>query len=162
MKKKVLLIILIVLIVLSFLVTIILKQNNKPFYLEDSYYGINNVTEINVDELNELINNKKSFAVFVYQPMCITSCDFEKVLDEFLEEEKISIYKIAFSDIKDTEIGKSVKFYPSFIIYNNGNMIDFLESNKDEDVNYYTSKEGFKKWFTKYVKLKNDINEELN
>ena len=39
-------------------------------------------------------------------------------------------------------------------------MIDFLESNKDEDVNYYTSKEGFKKWFTKYVKLKNDINEE--
>ena len=79
---------------------------------------------------------------------------------EFLEEEKISIYKIAFSDIKDTEIGKSVKFYPSFIIYNNGNMIDFLESNKDEDVNYYTSKEGFKKWFTKYVKLKNDINEE--
>lgn len=157
MKKKVLLIIL---IVLSFLVTIILKQNNKPFYLEDSYYGINNVTEINVDELNELINNKKSFAVFVYQPMCINSCDFEKVLDEFLEEEKISIYKIAFSDIRDTEIGKSVKFYPSFIIYNNGNMIDFLESNKDEDVNYYTSKEGFKKWFTKYVKLKNDINEE--
>ena len=151
MKKKVLLIILIILIVLSFLVTIILKQNNKPFYLEDSYYGINNVTEINVDELNELINNKKSFAVFVYQPMCITSCDFEKVLDEFLEEEKISIYKIAFSDIRDTEIGKSVKFYPSFII---------LESNKDEDVNYYTSKEGFKKWFTKYVKLKNDINEE--
>ena len=58
MKKKVLLIILIVLIVLSLLVTIILKQNNQPFYLEDSYYGINNVTEINVDELNELINNK--------------------------------------------------------------------------------------------------------
>lgn len=161
MKKKII-IFLSVLFVLIFWIVIILftNKNEKLFYLENYYYGTNKMTEIEIDELNELIDNKESFAVFVYQPMCVTSSDFESVLSDFLEDNQISIYKIAFSNIKDTEIGKSIKYYPSFMVYNNGKMIDFLEANKDEDVNYYTSTDGFKNWFTKYVRLKDNASNE--
>lgn len=157
MKNKKLVIIssclIIVIVILIFLV--VNNTNTKEtFFLENKYYGFNSINEIKKDDLNKLMDDKESFAVFVYQPMCITSSDFEAVLNNFLEENQISVYKIAYSRIKDTDIGKSVKYYPSFIIYNKGEMVDFLEANKDEDVDYYISKDGFEKWFTKYVKLK--------
>ena len=140
-------------IVITAVVILIVNKNKKPFYLDSNYYGIDSIKEIRIDELNRLIDNKKSFAIFIYQPKCITSFDFESVLNEFIEEEKISIYKIAFSDIKDTKIGKSIKY----LVYNKGRMVDFLRANKNEDVKYYLSKKGFKSWFTKYVKLKDDV-----
>ncbi len=137
-------------------VLLFVNKKEKKFYLENHYYTSSDVKEIKMDDLSDLINKKESFAVFVYQPMCVTSSDFEKVLNDFLEDNQISIYKIAFSNIKDTEIGNSVKYYPSFMIFNRGKMVDFLEANKDEDVLYYTSKESFESWFTKYIKLKDN------
>lgn len=139
------------------IVIILIFNTNKkmePFYLEANYYKRNDMIEIEMDTLNKLIDHKKSFALFVYQSMCITSSDFEKVLSEFLEKNQISIYKIAFSDIKDTKIGKIVKYYPTFVIYKEGKMVDFLQADKEEDIKFYTSKEEFEHWFTKYVKLK--------
>ncbi len=156
MKKKVVICISILSALLITIISILLtKKVEKPFYMEDSYYGANNIIEIKIDKLNKLIDKKESFAVFIYQPMCITSSNFESVLSEFLKDKQISIYKIAFSNIKDTDLGKSIKYYPSFVIYNKGKMVDFLEADKDEDVRYYSSKDGFESWFTKYVKLKN-------
>lgn len=155
MKKKII-IISSILVVIAIIITAILFINHKEeqFYLDDEYYQSNQITEINVDELNELTNEKKSFAVFIYQPMCFASADFESILNTFIQNNQISIYKIAFSDIKNTDLGKTIKYYPSFIIYNKGKIVDFLEADKDKDVDYYTSEEGFKSWFTKYVKLK--------
>lgn len=151
MKKKIGISFVLFVTILGTILFLFTHKKEKPFYLEDTYYGTNAMIEIKMDELNELINNKKSFVVFIYQPMCITSSDFENVLSSFLEEKQISIYKIAYSNIKDTKIGKTIKYYPSFIIYHNGKIVDFLEANKEEDVEYYTSKEGFKSWFLKYV-----------
>ncbi len=156
MKKKVIICISIIFILIITIGIILLtNKREKPFYLEDKYYGTNNMTEIKMDDLNKLIDKKESFAIFIYQPMCVTSSNFESVLSDFLEDNQISIYKIAFSNVKNTDIGKVVKYYPSFIIYNKGKMIDFLEADKDEDVKYYSSKKEFANWFTKYVKLKN-------
>lgn len=129
-------------------------KNEETFYLENNYYGSSEVKEIEIDGLNALVGKKESFALFIYQPMCVTSSNFESILNEFLKDKGISIYKIAFSNIKNIELGKKIKYYPSFIIFNKGKIIDFLEADKDEDVDFYTSKEGFERWFTKYVKLK--------
>lgn len=154
MKKKVLILglsIVAIIIIGIFLFNIL----GKNFKLENKYYGKSEITEINIKTLNKLVDNKESFAVFVYQPMCIVSSDFENVLNEFISENSISIYKIAFFDLKDTKQGKNIKYYPSFIIYKKGKQIDFLDANKDEDTKYYSSVDGFKEWFTKYVKLEN-------
>lgn len=137
-------------------------NNNELFFLEDEYYSNynqeNTFLEIENKELNELIKDKKSFGVFIYQPMCISSNDFEQVLADFTNTYEINFYKIAFSNIKDTALGEKVKYYPSFAIFKEGKLVDYLESDKDEDIEYYKSSEGFKKWFTKYVELKSSTN----
>ena len=110
MKNKKWLIICCFLIIIIIILFRTLQNKNKTFFLEDKYYEINDIAEIKIDELNDLINRKESFAVFIYQPMCITSSDFENILYRFLEENNIGIYKIAFSEIKDTEIGNLIKW----------------------------------------------------
>ena len=153
MNKKKLLLVISVLILLSIIIFITFKVLNRNFYLDDKYYGNNEIYEIGIEEFNNLISNKESFGIFVYQPACTTSAEFEQVLYDFFKQNNMSIYKIKFSDIY--EHTDFLKFYPSFIIYKNGKMVDFLEADKDKDLKYYQSVNGFKEWFTKYVILKN-------
>lgn len=129
------------------------SKNKDPFLLEEKYYENSEFIELSNTELDDLTTNKESFAVFIYQPMCNTAEIFEKLLQEFMITEQISFYKIAFKDIKDLELGKCVKYYPSFVIYNNGEIVDYLDANSNEDINRYKNIEDFKNWFTKYVKL---------
>lgn len=155
MKKKCFIVLLgIIVLIAIILFRLPINKTESRFYLEGEYYGSNTMMETSVDELNNLINKRESFVVFVYQPMCSASLNFEEVLSDFFKDHPISIYKIAFSNIKDTSISKNIKYYPSFIIYNQGKVVDFLEADKDEDVEFYTSKKGFEKWFTNYVLLK--------
>ncbi len=162
MKKKVLFILLgVVLLIATSLVVIFSNKDNKniePFYLEDKYYESKEMTEIKNEELNDLIDKKESFIVFVYQTQCAASSKFEDVLLEFLEENQVRMYKVLFSNIKETKLGKKLKYYPSFLIYHKGELVDYLRSDKDEDVEYFKTKEGFKKWLTKYVILKDSSN----
>ena len=58
-------------------------KKNQIFALEEKYYGINLLEEINLEKLKELRESKESFGVFVYQPLCSNSDDFEIVLKEF-------------------------------------------------------------------------------
>ena len=154
-KKKIAIISVAVLVLLALTSLIIFKLSKTSFYLDDKYYGENKITEIGIDEFNNLIDNKESFVVFVYQPACSTSAEFEEVVTDFLEQNQISIYKIKFSEIYENV--NFLKFYPSFIIYKKGKMVDFLEADKDSDLKYYQSVDGFTEWFTKYVKLKENI-----
>ncbi len=161
--KKIILICIPILIFIASLLFIITNKKVEKFYLEEQYYGNNTTTEIEFDELKKLIDNKKSFGIFIYQPMCVTSSNFESVLKDFQKDYQISFYKIAFSKVKNTKELKFLNYYPSFIIYKEGKKIDFLESDKDEDVKYYESKDGFKNWFTTYVNLKeNDYKKQDN
>ena len=77
-----------------------------------------------------------------------------------MKKYKISFYKIPYSKIKNTELGKKIKYYPSFIIYQNGKIIDYLEADKNEDLKRYKNVDEFKQWFTKYIKIKNIISGE--
>ena len=154
MKKKVIIgfVALILLIVICLLIFI-----NKPvekFYLEDKYYGNNNLTEINVKTLNKLIDDKESFGLFIYEPSCITANEFNEVLSSFKKENNIEFYKFPFSQIKGTSLEKEIKYYPSFVIYKDGNIVDFLKADDDEDTNRYKNKDDFKNWFFSYVKSK--------
>ena len=128
----------------------------EPFYLNEEYYGTSNITEIAASELQELEEQQASFVVFVYQPMCTTSSNFETVLNEFIAEEQLSIYKISFSNSDNTSIREKIRFYPSAVIYHDGKVVDALDAGSDEDTPYFESVEGFKEWLTKYVLLKEE------
>jgi len=163
MKKRVLRIIIPIVIILILIVVIIernfiQKTSDFMFYLEEKYYGDSVFNEIESNDLNNLINDKESFAIFIHQPFCSTSYEFNKILTKFAEENKISFYKMSFDEMKKTVMYENIKYYPSFAIYNNGKLIDFLEADSDEDLNRYKDMEEFKNWFNGYIQMK-DITE---
>lgn len=163
MKKRVLKIIIPIVIILVLIVVIIernfiQKTSDFMFYLEEKYYGNSVFNEIDSNDLNNLINDKESFAIFIHQPFCSTSYEFNKILVKFAEENKISFYKMSFDEMKKTVMYENIKYYPSFAIYNNGKLIDFLEADSDEDLNRYKDMEEFKNWFNSYIQMK-DITE---
>lgn len=163
MKKRVLKITVPIVIILILIVVIIernfiQKTSDFMFYLEEKYYGNSVFNEIDSNDLNNLINNKESFAIFIHQPFCSTSYEFNKILVRFAEENKISFYKMSFDEMKKTVMYEKIKYYPSFAIYNNGKLIDFLEADSDEDLIRYKDIEEFKNWFKSYIQIK-DITE---
>ena len=138
----------------------IYKTGNFIFYLEEKYYGDNNFLEIKNEELNELIDNKESFAIFIHKPFCSVSYEFNKILIEFLEKHKITFYKIDFSDIKKSYISNEIKYYPSFAIFYEGKLVDYLKADKDEDIKKYKNIESFEDWIKKYVTINKRSNNE--
>lgn len=152
--KKVVLTISILAIFLSLTTILIRHLPVKAFYLEDKYYTEANIKEITYDELNELIEKEENFGLFIYQPLCLTSAELNKIITEYINTNQLTFYKIPFSDIKDKSLGKKIKYYPSFAIYKNGKLKTFLEANNDEHIEYYSTIKGFNSWFTTYVKLK--------
>ena len=151
------------LLLLIALITVVVKYKPETkFYLEDKYYDSSEFIEIDKSDLEKLIDDKESFALFIYQPACVTSANFEKNLTEFSKDNNLTIYKIAFSNIKDTSLSKYIKYYPSFAIFNKGNIISYLDANSDKDLKYYKSKKDFTDWFTNYVLLKDTDNSNEN
>ena len=130
------------------------KKEATTFYLEDKYYNTVSYITSNSEEVNELIENKSSFVLFVYQDLCVNSYNFEKVLNEFVNENQIGIVKIAYSDIKNTLLADTIKYYPSFVIFKEGKIVDYLDANSDEDTKYFKNIDDFSDWFKSYIKIK--------
>ena len=134
------------------------KKEATPFKLEQEYYGKEEFIELNKDELNNLIDKEKTFAVFLFQPFCEAAANFNEVLKEFMNKYKIGIYKMQFKDIKGTNLEKHVKYYPSLVIYEDGKLVDFLKADKDEDTKSFKNMDNFIEWFKKYVIMDSDEN----
>lgn len=134
------------------------KEKEEDFYLNDKFYGEANFIEIDADKLNDIIEDKTSFGLFVYQPMCTNSYAFNKVLIDFVNKNQITFYMIPFSEIKNTSLAEKVKYYPSFVIYRKGMVIDYLDAESDKDINTYKNIESFEDWFKSYVRIKESNN----
>lgn len=128
----------------------------KMFLLDDKYYKESSIVDLNVKSFDKLIDNKESFALFVYQPLCTTSYEFEEVLSQFSKKYNISFYKMPYSNLKETKLGNKIKYYPTILIFEEGGLIDYLNPDSDEHIKYYKTVEGFKEWFSSYVVLKEE------
>ena len=71
MNKK--LFIIPILLLITIIIVIIKSLPDNKFYLEDNYYGKSKIIEIDKDKLEDLIDDKESFALFIYQPACVNS-----------------------------------------------------------------------------------------
>lgn len=123
----------------------------RTFALDDNYYGREGLSEIDIDTMRQMIDEHKTFAVFIYQTSCSTSENFEKVLEEFSTRNQIAMEKTSFVEAKNSGLVGELKYYPSFAIYHNGELVDFLDADSDEDTEYYRTVEGFTKWWQQYV-----------
>lgn len=89
---------------------------------------------------------KPLFLLFVYQSSCSTSDDFEAVLEDFSKERSISILTTNFTALKQSHLVEGLKYYPSAVIYRDGQVVDFLDADSDADLPAYESIDGFTTW----------------
>lgn len=153
-KRRLLWLVPLIVIVIAGIIiyTLWLVQHNTPT-LDAEYYGNSGFTTIDSTELGEMIDAKRSFLVFVYQPDCRTSDDFEQVATEFSDTYHISMYKIAYSSLRNSFLLPELKYYPSLIVYHDGEAVNFLRADVDADLPAYKSVDDLKVWLEQYIKL---------
>ncbi len=141
----------ILLIILSIFMLTGCKQ--EKFYLEDKYYENNEIIDATHEQINELFDNKESFVALVYLPGCSSCVEFRKVIDQFREKNNIVFYNVSIAEEKQTELSNKIKYAPSAAIIKEGKIIDYLDTTKDEHIQYYETKEGFTSWIEQYIYL---------
>lgn len=152
MKRSTTLIILFVTLLICIGGFLIFHQH-QTFSLSPEFYGQSELRDISADELQELISEQKTFVLLAHQPNCQASAELSNIVRQFSEQNSVTIYRIAFSDLKNSALVDGLRFYPTFVIYHNGEVVDFLEADSAEDVSAYTSLGGFTEWFKGYVRL---------
>ncbi len=160
MKKRIIIILSIIFIIFSVIIIIerdlIFKTSNVLFYLDDKYYNKGVSIEISSLEFEEKIKNKESFALFIHQPVCSKSYEFNKIQSLYQQENNMVFNKILFEDMKNTNLYETIKYYPSFAIFKDGKLIDYLDAESNDDILKYKDYDEFSKWFNSYVRSSNE------
>jgi len=130
-----------------------LPEIKEPFKLDEKYYNSTEMKEVNAEELNKMIDNKETFAIFYYSPGCSSCAAFSVVLGDFQKEYKIGFLKIPTEEKKKTIINDYMTYAPSMVIFKEGKIVAFLDALSDDDMKYYETVDDFKTWFEKYIKL---------
>lgn len=126
------------------------------FRLDDEYYTSSNKGLSEVDEYSDiqnLIDEDKSFALYVYTPGCSTCAAFKIVLDSYLEEQNLMFYSISNLNLMEVEnpISKKIKYAPAIVLFDKGELITFLDTTNDAHTEYFKTKEKLGEWMNLYV-----------
>jgi len=157
MKKKyfILLSLLLISIIIVLVVLILNKKNNNLIILNETDYNNGTLITLNEETLKEKQDNKDNFIVYIHIPgLCTSEIPFDPLVNEFIEKNKITIYSLPYSILKNTNLNKEIKYSPSLAIIKEGELVSFLDANSDKDYEYYSSIEGLTNWIKSYVKLK--------
>ncbi len=126
-----------------------INQNDgiKRFYLTEKYY--NKGEFITTNDLNNVKN--ESYILFVYNNYCNLPIPCEDIFKEFMAKYQIDFLSMPFEKFKDTSFYENVQYAPSIIIVKEGQIVSFLDANKDDDLEKYQNVNEFEKWLNNYV-----------
>ena len=117
------------------------------------YRGEGGIGMITTDDLKTMAEEKKSFMLFVSQPECQAAEKLRGILQELIKEYPIQIFEVSFSELRESGLASEVRFYPSLVVYRQGQVADFLDANDSTDTEAYNSLAGLKDWLTNVVIL---------
>lgn len=127
-------------------------SNDEKVILSEEYYGeFIDFDKISAEEYEELINNKKSFVVLVDQDGCHTADRLKEYIRKWAPGARIKVLKTMFSEMRETSMHEKVKYYPSVVVIENGEIRAFLRADSDEDADEYNDYEAFKGWIEQYI-----------
>lgn len=121
--------------------------------LSAEYRGEGGIGMITTDDLKTMAEEKKSFMLFVSQPECQAAEKLRGILQELIKEYPIQIFEVSFSELRESGLASEVRFYPSLVVYRQGQVADFLDANDSADTEAYNSLAGLKDWLTNVVIL---------
>lgn len=153
--KKLCVILVVVLVVAAGVFGITYFLQHAPFSLEKEYYGTAELTEIDASEFQRLVDDHKSFALLIYNEACTSSAsaDFQRVILDYQNERPMKFYELKASEVEQTSLADTIKFFPSFAIFRKGELVDFLDAASDEDLAAYSTMDGFNHWLASYIRL---------
>ena len=130
----------------------ILNADHK-YRLDDEYYGERKELNIDKDEYEKLVSDKKSFIILVDKPGCITTPGMRYNLRDFPEDIQFQYYRIMWDDAKQTSIHDYVKFVPSVAIVYKGEVKIWLQADKDEDTKYFEDADALRDWVRENIEF---------
>ena len=110
------------------------------------------MVDISGEEYEKMVKDGQSFMVFVDQENCTTADKVEGFVHNYADEKDLRVYRIQFSEAKETSMHEKVKYYPSVVVVNRGNIAGFLRADSDEDARAYNDEGEFRGWVERYVK----------
>ena len=147
-KNKVIVLVgIFIIIVLSLFILVFFKnKNNKTdkFYLEDKYYGSSEFIEIDNNEFKKIQN--ESYVLYIYNNFCNLPIPCHEIFEQYMKEKNIAFLSMKYEYFKETKLHDKVRFAPSVIIVKDGKIVDYLDAEKDEDLDKYQNIDEFSKW----------------
>lgn len=126
--------------------------DDPKIVLSEEYYTDEpELRELTADEYKRLIEDKKSFVVFVDQPSCTTADRVRGFMRDYIGEKGIVAYRMMFEDAKKTSLHDYVRYYPSVVFIYNGMVRGYLRADSDEDAAMYNDYGAFLDWAGRYL-----------
>lgn len=122
------------------------------FFLDDEFYWQDVYIEITAQDFETLGND--NYVLFTYNNYCALSIPCDEIFQEFMTKNNVSFLSMKYDEFKNTKLHEKVRFAPSVIIVKNWKIVDYLDSENDNDVDLYQDVDKFGKRFEKYVLMK--------
>ena len=142
----------IIVIVAGIVAAVVLLQP-KTFRLDAEYYGPNESIDINKDAYEQLITDKKSFIIMVDKPECFTTANMRQWMAEFPEDMQFKYYRIMWGEASKSSLHDKIKFVPAVALIHNGEVVDFLDADSDEDAPMYNDATALQNWIRGYIEF---------
>lgn len=139
----------VVLILLGLITLCSCQKKQEKFYLNENYYNVSGLKEITKDDILENDN----FILFTYNNYCSLAIPCEDIFKDFSENNNIQILSIPFDEFKNTKYYENVKYGPSVLIIKDGNLVAYLNAEKNSDIKKYQDVNEFTDWIKNYIYL---------
>lgn len=104
------------------------------------------------ERLSELTGAGKSFVVFIDQSNCVVANRMRGFVTDYAKEAGIKVYRMMFSEMKETPLHEEIKYYPSMAIVSDGSLVAWLDADSDEDAAIYNDYGAFQEWMNQWIK----------
>lgn len=123
------------------------------FRLEEELYGEGEFLEISGEEYEERAWNGESFLVVARMEVCPAEFPVTDTVRSLAAERGVKFYSLKDEEFRKTSLKEKVKFLPSVVIVKEGEVVDFLDAEDDEDLERYKSTEELLKWLEEVVEI---------
>ena len=126
------------------------SSDQKKTSVEDDFIVLQSA-----DDLKQLEEEKKTFALYVYLPGCASCASFYPIVKEFSDTQQIDIYAVDLTVLfhDENSVSQRITYTPSMFIYQDGEVLAYLDPQSDEDLPIYHSLEALTTWFSEYADI---------
>lgn len=126
----------------------------ERFRLSDMVDGQGELKEITAQEYNTMVAERKNFVVVLHMVVCPAEFPITNSAKQLAHDESLRLYSMVEDEFAQTDLARRIKYLPSVAIIREGDVVDFLDAEADEDLPYYKTAAGLKEWLEQWVEIK--------